>query len=172
MVQEIVKNRELENSMISELDENTISQTRLWVKGVLTQKIFMKDQYHYDLVRVVGNLASQGGVVFLGRAANLILGHRADLRIRVVAEEKIRISRLRKRLELSRAEARLLVEKTDAKRSNFVRQMFNQEPGQPENYDLILNASRLSVESMVTLVLQALLEMDILVDQKAISSTA
>ena len=171
MVQEIVKKRKLDKNMISELDENTISQTRLWVKGVLNQKIFMKDQYHYDLLRVVGNLASQGGVVFLGRAANLILGKRADLRIRVVAEERMRISQLRQRLELSRAEAQYLVEKTDAKRSDFVHQMFRKDPGQPENFDLILNASRLSVESMVTLVLQALLELDVLVENKSKTST-
>ncbi len=72
MVQKIVKDRQLEESLIGELDENTISQTRLWIKGVLSQKIFLKDQYHGDLVRVVSNLSARGGIVFLGRGANLI----------------------------------------------------------------------------------------------------
>ncbi len=158
MVQKIVQDRQLEESLVSDLDENTISQTSLWVKGVFSQKIFMKNQYHQDLVRIVSSLAAKGGAVFLGRGANLILGENADLRVRVVATERIRIARLRDRLELSRAEARLVVEKTDAKRTDFVRQVFHQEPGQDDNYDLVLNSTRLSQESMISLVMQALLE--------------
>jgi len=158
MVQKIVKDRRLEDHLVAELDENTISQTRLWVKGVLSQKIFMKDQYHHDLVRVITELAARGGVVFLGRGANLILGQQADLRIRVVATQSHRIEQLRDRLDLSKAEARLLMEKTDEKRSNFVRQLFHTEPGKAENYDLVLNSTRLSHESMTALVMQILLE--------------
>lgn len=172
MVQKIVKDRQLQDGLISELDENTISQTRLWVKGVLSQNIFMKDQYHRDLVGIVSNLAARGGVVFLGRGANLILGEQADLRIRVVATERYRISRLRERLELSRAEARMLVEKTDAKRVDFVRSVFRQEPGQGENYDLVLNSTRISQESMIDLVMQTLLEMGVLAEKKVGQGTA
>ncbi len=158
MVQKIVKDRQLEDSLVADLDENTISQTRLWVKGVFSQRIFLKDQYYGDLVRIVSSLAARGGVVFLGRGANLILGEKADLRVRVVASERIRIDRLRSRLELSKAEARMLVRKTDAKRTDFVRQVFHQEPGQDDNYDLVLNSTRLSQESMISLVMQTLLE--------------
>jgi len=167
MVQKIVRDRELEKGMVAELDETNISQSRLWVKGVLSQKIFMKDQYHRDLVRVISQIASRGGAVFLGRGANLILGEQADLRVRVVAAENVRITQLQKRLELSRAEARLLVDKTDAKRTNFVRQVFRTAPGHYENYDLVLNSTRLTLENMVVLVVQALLERDVMIGAKS-----
>ncbi len=157
MVQRIVQDRRLEDSLVGELDETGISQSRLWMKGVLNQRIFMKEQYHHDLVRIVGRLAARGGVVFLGRGANLILGERADLRIRVVAPEKSRTENLRKRLDISHAEARLLIEETDRRREDFVQQVFHTEPGLPQNYDLVLNSDRLGPESMLDLVMQALL---------------
>jgi cytidylate kinase len=170
MVQRIVKDRNLEKSLVTELDENTISQTRLWVKGILNQRTFMKDQYHRDLVRVVSKLAARGGVLFLGRGANLILGEEADLRVRVVASKRTRVSNLRNRLDLSLAEARVLVEETDAKRRDFVRQVFRQEPGQGENYDLVLNGDRLSLESMSALVIQALMECSVRTQKNQMAS--
>lgn len=157
MVQRIVQDRRLEDSLVGELDENSISQTRLWMRGILNQRIFMKEQYHQDLVRIVGRLAARGGVVFLGRGANLILGEKADLRIRVVAPLKMRVDNLRERLEISHAEARLLIEETDRRREDFVKQVFRTEPGLPENYDLVLNADRLGPEAMVDLAMEALL---------------
>lgn len=172
MVKKIVQDRQLEDSLVAELDENTISQTRLWVRGVFSQKIFMKDQYYRDLVRIVSSLAARGGVVFLGRGANLILGEKADLRVRVVATQRVRISRLRHRLDLSKAEARLLVKQTDTKRTDFVRQVFHQEPGQDDNYDLVLNSTRLSQESMISLVMQTLLEQQASSENKVHFGTA
>jgi len=60
MVQRIVPDRRLENSLAGELDEARINQVRLWMKGVLTQRIFRKDQYHHDLVLIVARLGNEG----------------------------------------------------------------------------------------------------------------
>ena len=111
-------------------------------------------------------------MVFLGRGANLILGQRADLRIRVVASKPYRVATLQKRLNLSHAEARLLVEETDAKRAGFVRQVFHQEPGLGENYDLTLNSDRLSLENMTALVMQTLLECGVLSEKAVMQSSS
>lgn len=168
MVQRIVHDRKLEDSLVGELDEASVNQARLWMKGVLNQRIFMKEQYHHDLVRIVARLASRGGVVFLGRGANLILGEKANLRVRVVASEKTRVENLRQRLDITHAEARLLIEETDRRRENFVRKVFHTEPGQAENYDLVLNSDRLGREAMIDLVMQTLLQRHALEEPRAL----
>jgi len=105
---------------------------------------------------VITALAARGGVVFLGRGAHLILGEQADLRVRVVGSEHRRTERLRQRTGLSRAEARSILAETDARRTRFVNEVFHADPGSPENFDLVLNADRFDLETMVDHVLLAL----------------
>jgi hypothetical protein len=70
LVDKIARDRDLERSVVSQLDENAVGQAELWIKGVLNRRIFMKDEYHTALVKVVTNLAAGGNVVFLGRGAH------------------------------------------------------------------------------------------------------
>jgi len=157
LISRIAEDTQLEESIITELDEKAVNQANLWVAGLLNQRIFLKDQYHKALARVVTALAARGGVVFLGRGAHLILGENATLRLRVVAPVSLRAKRIQDRLRISRAEARAVLEEIDRNRGEFIRQVFREEPGQPHNFDLILNAERLSVENMVEISLLALL---------------
>ncbi len=156
LIATIAGDHELEHSIVAQLDERTVSQTRLWVQGILQRRLFMRDDFHQSLVRVVTTLAARGGVVFLGRGANLILQERADLRVRVVASTRHRVDRLCARANLSRAEARAVLDETDARRERFVREVFHVEPGSPENYDLVLNSDRMDLDTMVDHVLLAL----------------
>ena len=157
LVERIAKDSHLEASIVAELDENAISQIDLWVRGVLKQRIFMKDQYHVSLVKTVSTLAARGGVVFLGRGANLILGHTASLRIRVVADYNTRLRNIMTRTGLTKPEARALLDETDRKRSAFIRSVFRQESGQPRNFDLVLNSERLRQECMIEIASLAIL---------------
>jgi cytidylate kinase len=156
LVSRIAEDKRLQQSLVAQLDERTVSQVRLWVQGVLHRRLFLRDDYHTALVEVITSLAARGGVVFLGRGANLILGERADLRVRVVASAQNRLERLRERTGLSRAEARTVMAETDAQRSGFIREVFRTEPGLAENFDLVLNADRLDNEAMLDQVLLAL----------------
>ncbi|RKZ20086.1 hypothetical protein DRQ50_00445 [bacterium] len=156
LVDRIARDSDLERAVVAQLDEKTVSRVHLWIQGALQQRIFLTDDYHTALVRVVTSLAARGGVVFLGRGANLILGERADLRVRVVASDRNRQERVRARRDLGRAEARVLLDQVDAQREDFVRRVFQTEPCQPRNFDLVLNADRLSTANMADHALLAL----------------
>lgn len=149
LVDRIARDRNLERSVVSQLDETAVSQAELWIKGVLNRRIFMKDEYHTSLVNIVTNLAAGGNVLFLGRGAHLILRDMATLRIRVVASWSTRLARIMERTGLSRAEARVLLEETDRNREEFIRQVFKVDPNSPDNYDLMLNSDRMKPECML-----------------------
>ena len=157
LVKIIANDRNLERSVVEQLDENAINQAELWVKGVLNRRIFMKDEYHTSLVNIVTNIAAGGDVVFLGRGAHLILGDQATLRIRVVASRATRLGRIMERTGLSRAEARALLEETDRKREDFIRKVFKVEPDNPVKFDLVLNSDRMKPECMLEMVTLALI---------------
>jgi cytidylate kinase len=157
IVEKIARDSRLSREMIEELDETEMNQARLWVQGVLNQRIFMRDQYHLAVVKVVTALASRGGAVFLGRGAHLILGEAATLRLRLVASHRTRLQNILERTNLSRAEARALMDETDRRRAKHTRKVFRMEPGKAEHFDLVINTERLNLEDQIDLVLQALL---------------
>lgn len=157
IVEKIVQDSKLEKDMVEHLDEKEMTQAKLWVRGVLNQKIFMRDQYHMALVKVVTNLAARGNAIFLGRGANLILGHNATLRIQLVASRPTRVNNICDRTGLSKPEARAFLEETDKQRNEFIRRVFRQRPDRADQFDLILNTDRVRPECQVELVLLALL---------------
>ena len=149
LVDRIARDRNLEQAIVAQMDEQTVGQARLWVQGVLNQRLFLKDDYHRALVQTVTTLAARGGVVFLGRGANLILGHHATLRIRVVASPRHRLDRLVDRTGLSRSEARAILAETDTNRQRFIREVFHEEPGAVHNFDITFNSDRMDGGQMV-----------------------
>lgn len=157
LVDRIARDRNLAKSVVAHLDENAISQAELWVRGVLNQRIFLKDEYHTALVGIVTKLAAAGNVVFLGRGANLILGENTTLRIRVVASRPTRLARITRRTGLSRAEARALLMETDRNRKEFIRRVFKVDPNAPEHFDLVLNSDRMTPEGMLEMATLALI---------------
>jgi len=158
LVEGVVRDRGLDPDLVAQLDEQDIRQSDLWVRGVLEQRLFMKGQYRAALVAAVEQAATEGGALFLGRGAHLILGPRADLRLRLVGSVAARQDRLREGTTLSRAEARTIVAETDRRRTEFVHKLFGTDAELAHQYDLVLNTDRLTPGACVEIALLALLE--------------
>jgi cytidylate kinase len=157
IVERIARTHKLDPELLAMLDEQDFRQTDLWVRGVLENRLFLKEQYRQALSRTIGELAVPGGVVFLGRGATHVLGHRASLRVRLVASCATRQDRLAEQLGLSRAEARVLLDETDRRRDAYVRKLFGADPHEPSNYDLVINTDRLAPGEVLELVLLGML---------------
>ncbi len=156
IVERIARTRRLSPELVALLDEQDIRQSDLWVRGVLENRLFLKEQYREALTETVLEMAAAGNAVILGRGAGHILGHRATLRVRLVAGTATRLARLQERSGLGRAEARVLLEETDRKREAFVRKLLGVDPFDAAGYDLVVNTDRLAPAEVVELVLVAM----------------
>ena len=156
IVEHIAQDRELEHEVVAQLDEQLTSQIDLWIKGVLQRRIFLRDEYHVALVRVVRTLAARGGVVVLGRGGNFILREEADLRLRLVADVEHRARRLMEAQGLSEQEARERIAESAQGRREFVEKLFHADIDDPRNYDLVINTTGLSDAVVLDLALRAL----------------
>jgi cytidylate kinase len=157
MVERIARTRKLDPELVARLDEQDIRQSDLWVRGVLEQRLFLKEQYRAALGETIDDIVSQGGAVFLGRGAGHVLGHRASLRVRLIASRQTRQERVQARDDLSRAEARVLIDETDHRREAYVRKLFSVDPHDPTCYDLVVNTDRLTQADTLEVVLLAVL---------------
>ncbi|MFH1844327.1 MAG: cytidylate kinase-like family protein, partial [bacterium] len=145
LIDHIARNEELEREIVAALDEQARSQVELWVKGVLGRRIYLRDNYHVSLVKAVRTLAAHGGVVFVGRGANLILEDRCDLRVLLVASTKTRIRNLQRTEDIDEKTARGRTLQANLDRQEFIMTMFHVEANDPRNYDLVVNVDELPV---------------------------
>lgn len=156
IIERIAQDAHLSRDIVAQLDERVVSGIDAWVRGMLNQRMFVQDDYHYELVKTIHTLAAHGGVVILGRGANLILEDRADLRLRVVASDAVRIANLQRYEAIDADEARQRMDASDSARDGFVRKLFHRDVDDPLQYDLILVTDRIDGEGLVDIVLEAL----------------
>ena len=78
------------------------------------------------------------------------------VRVRLVGPVRERIADLSQNLGISEREAVRQVRTMDRERTEFVQDFFQQNPTDPRNYDLVLNASRLSVAPNAELIVETL----------------
>lgn len=104
-----------------------------------------------ELVRAteaaVAELAAQGRVVLVGRAAPAVLrSNREALHAKVVAPIEIRAGRVAERMVLAPPAALDLVKRTDDDRRRYHRQHYGRDWDDPANYDLVVNTATLGLD--------------------------
>jgi cytidylate kinase len=110
-----------------------------------------------DLVRiterVVAEIAEQGQVVLVGRAAPAVLARRTDaLHVKVVAPKQYRIEVAAARLGVPAAKAAEFLEETDRMRARYSREYYQRDWHDPANYHMVLNTEALGMEGAVELI--------------------
>jgi cytidylate kinase len=156
IIDEIARDARLERRVVESLDERVRSQIDMWVAGVLKQRIFLRDNYHVALARAVRTLASHGGVVFLGRGANLILEEACSLRILMVAALDVRVRNVMRYEDIDENTAREQVERADRERRAFIEKVFHVDPNACHHYDLVLNTEHYDRARLIDVALAAL----------------
>ncbi len=156
LIDHIARDKNLERAVVEHLDERVRSQIEVWIKGVLERRIFLRDNYHVTLVKVVKTLASHGGVVFIGRGANIILEDSCSLRLLLTASLETRVRNLMGYDELDRPTATEIIKKADEARLEFLRKLFHIEANDPHHYDLVINTDRLPPARVVELAMNAM----------------
>lgn len=113
--------------------------------------------YHQALRKTMGDLASDGNVVIVGRGGSIIL--RDDptvLRVGVVAEIEDRIGRIMDRERLNYDQAAKVIENRDSARTLYFKNHFNLEnPDDPHLYQLVINSSEMDLEYAAEVVVDA-----------------
>ncbi|MFZ5624920.1 MAG: AAA family ATPase [Gemmatimonadota bacterium] len=110
-----------------------------------------------DLVRttesVVAELAEQGEMVLVGRAAAAVLGQRKDaLHVRLVADKAFRVEVAARRLGVDTREATRIVEQTDTQRERYHREYYGRDWDDPLHYHMVLNTGWLGFDGAADLV--------------------
>lgn len=98
---------------------------------------------------------SQGGVI-LGRAAAIVLAdHPGALHVRLDGPREDRIAQAVRILGISEDRARRLQDENDRARAAYVKHFYRTDPADPVLYHLVVNATALSLDHAIDLVVTA-----------------
>jgi cytidylate kinase len=109
--------------------------------------------YRETAADLIGKLAGQGNLLFIGRAGQVILGGRPGvLHVRVIAPRSMRIERVQTHCHVSPEVATALVDASDRSRAAYLRRHYRVRWDDPSLFDLVLNMSQITIPAAVELV--------------------
>jgi hypothetical protein len=130
-----------------------------WVEGRLEQLLREQNLSQHPLIlhlaRLVLNLGARGNVVLIGRGAGCILPRQSTLHVRLISPLADRIAYMSQWLRLSHDEAAERVRLRDERRATFLSTHFHRQPGDIQQYDLILNSGTLGEDVCAELISRA-----------------
>jgi cytidylate kinase len=154
LIDAVARDEGLKQRVAESLDERTRSELDIWVESLLDRRLFSHDVFHMALVRVVRTLANHGGMVFIGRGANLILEGTDCLRIRIIASRDTRVAKVARFLRVDAKTAIRMIDESDRKRTAFIRKLFRADWSDPEAYDIVLNTDLLKPVRLVDVIIE------------------
>ncbi|HTS87982.1 MAG TPA: cytidylate kinase-like family protein [Gemmatimonadales bacterium] len=105
--------------------------------------------------RVVHELADEGRVVLVGRAAPAVLGTSLDaLHVKLVAPRDFRIRFAQQAEGLDHRAAEKMMDETDANRARYYREYYGRDWDDPTHFHMLLNTGLLGIDEAVAIVVR------------------
>jgi cytidylate kinase len=119
------------------------------------------DRRNREIVQLIGRiiqgLAQRDNIIIVSRDAFAALRDYGDvLNVRVTAAHKIRLQRIQQEHNLTRQQARTMLDRLDGERSKYIGAYYGLDWADAALYDLCVNTSKLPPDQGVELILQGL----------------
>jgi cytidylate kinase len=112
------------------------------------RKITSRELYYAE-AQIMRDLASQESCIIVGRSGFHVFKDNPDaLSIFIIADREARIKRIAQKEGVDEKTADKFIEKTDAARDNFTKTFAGTSRYDARNYDITLNVSRFSTETI------------------------
>jgi cytidylate kinase len=155
IVDKLIEDTGARERLIVSLDERTRSGVALWVEGILTGRYIDQSEYANALCHSITTLAEYGDAVILGRGANVILGPRGGLHVRVIAPPEVRVQNLMRHMGMAPREAREHIDLCDEERRRFNAEILNADIDNPNDYHLVINTGLVNLDLAEDLIMLA-----------------
>ncbi len=160
ILENIASSAHVRHRLVEQLDEKAQGLVHETVQRFLRMAeggSFGIEEYHEGLLSTLAGLAARGEAILVGRGANFVLqGQGSGLHVRIIASEGVRVERLRRRWNVTAAEALRRVRGNDLERNAFIRLHFKRDVGDPAFYDLVLSTDNLVPSQAVAMILAAM----------------
>lgn len=140
---------------LSYVDEREVNAVEGLIADILMGDPVNREGYAERLLALIVAISRRGNAVVVGRGAQFVVPGEDALRVRVVGDLEARVHNMMADARLPEREARHRLERIDRERSAFIRHRYGKDAAQPGAYDLLVNATSLSVEQAAQVIVGA-----------------
>ncbi len=140
-------------STLSRIISSMVSKR--WLDRILAgERGYIDEDIYLDyIVVIISQVAEEGDVVILGRGSQYILDDHPDAHhVLIIDEVENRVKLMMDHYDLSQKQAARVVSKEDKRRLSFYRKLGKEDFDDPSLYHLVLNMSRVDLETASKLV--------------------
>ncbi|MFC1852447.1 AAA family ATPase [candidate division CSSED10-310 bacterium] len=152
ILNEVAKDLKISRKVLDTVDEQVVTKMELWINRLFRNKFIEPSDFQHHLVQAVLSIAEHGRSVLIGRGAHAIIPAEKSFRIRFVAPLEIRVSNISRELNLTEDEARLDVIQKSRDRDVFLKQNFDINVNDAQNFDIVINTEYFTIEDVTRLI--------------------
>ena len=149
IVKQISESAHISIKILETIGKNRLADVADFIATVIANRYLWPDLYLEHLMKVIGVIGKHGGAVIVGRGSNFIIPPAERLSVRIVAPLNTRVQNVARTFNMQQADAKRRVLNSESERRAFIRQSFNADALNPNNYDLVINTHSLSIESAI-----------------------
>jgi cytidylate kinase len=164
LIEHIAREMGLRTALLESIDERRQNAVLDLVESFATahtksdwSPLVSEPEYFRHLTATVLALGMHGECLIVGRGAAFILPVATTLRVRLVGPVRERIAALSRNCGISEREAAQRVRTKDRERTDFIHDHFFKDANDPRNYDVVVNACRLSVGQCAAVIAESAL---------------
>ena len=175
---EVISRKYALENFFGEINPGTLDRLNESAKFFATTLPGSNRTYSDILVERIREIASKSkdkDVIILGMGGSVLLaGFPGALHIRVTASETTRLNTIARKYHIKADEAIEVLNIADHKHKKFVKTVYGKDITEPEQFDLILNTDRLSVDECVDAIIELARKHDLKVkiSESALESNA
>ena len=155
---EVISRKYALENFFGEINPGTLDRLNESAKFFATTLPGSNRTYSDILVERIREIASKSkdkDVIILGMGGSVLLaGFPGALHIRVTASETTRLNTIARKYHIKADEAIEVLNIADRKHKKFVKTVYGKDITEPEQFDLILNTDRLSVDECVDAIIE------------------
>jgi len=156
ILETIAQRMEMPTDDVRAFDELAPSVVQDWILPLREEHYAPQEAYLDHLAKLVEAIGRAGESLLVGRGAGFLLPRESTLLVRVIAPLPFRAERLAERMGVSVRTAKRAARDLDRRRTQFERTMYRVDPGDPHQYDLVIDTHSLGLEISTEIIVRAI----------------
>jgi len=164
IISHIAETYDVDKSLLEKYDEQSPSKFAGMFSPSITltnayipmyNNIMFNDEVMRLQAKALREKADANPIVVVGRCADYIFRHEEKLlKIFIYADDEVRLERIVNEYHVPESEAKSVMKKADKNRANYYSTYADGKWGDPKQYDICINTSKLTIDEAVDIILK------------------
>jgi cytidylate kinase len=149
VIKDISESAHISLNIFQTIGKDRLADVTDHIATVIDDRHLWPGLYLEHLMKVIGVMGKHGRAVIVGRGVNFIIPPAERFSVRVIAPLNTRVQNIASAFNMNKTDAKRRVLNNESEHRAFIRQSFNADASDPNNYDMIINTHGLDIEIVI-----------------------